>query len=634
MALLARRVRPDDWKPIGVDALEANAMKVVVSTDNRSVIAGPGAGKTELLAQRAAYLLQTGIAPPPRRILAISFKRDAATNLAARVRQRCHRSHAGRLDSMTFDAFAKALVDRFGQALPERWRPRPDYELMFPNDTAFRGFLFQDVGTPLKAIGSYADLQAISIKTFERSLLVGSRLPVLGWPDPTVGQWAADRFWQSSLHEGKKTFLSFPMIGRLAELLLRVNPMARDALGLTYSHLFMDEFQETTQIQYDLVRTIFLGTDAVITAVGDNKQQIMRWAMAMDDPFSAFDADFGGRRTPLYNNYRSSPELVRIQHVLAQALDARAVEPVSKTTTTIAGESCAIWDFSSPEIEAQRLARFVAAEMKAHALSPRDFVLLVRQKAVDYAAILGPAFQAAEIPLRNEAGTVGVVMLQELLAEEASELVVKVLRLAMTKRAGRHWTECQEAVGALRGISPEDEAALAIFGRELDTQATQLCANHPEPPTSKADARTIVDDVLDFVGRERLIAAHPAYAQGGWFEKVVEAAAVHLHGSSTDAADWTEALDTYEGLHAIPLMTIHKSKGLEYHTVIFVGLDDGAWWSFAGDQVEATAGFFVAFTRAKQRVVFTYCAKRGARTKIATLYGLLSKADVQTVQIA
>ena len=134
MAVLARRVRPDDWKPIGVDALEANAIKVVRSTDNRSVIAGPGAGKTELLAQRAAYLLQTGIAPPPRRILAISFKRDAATNLAARVRQRCHRSHAGRLDSMTFDAFAKSLVDRFGQALPERWRPRPDYELMFPND--------------------------------------------------------------------------------------------------------------------------------------------------------------------------------------------------------------------------------------------------------------------------------------------------------------------------------------------------------------------------------------------------------------------------------------------------------------------------------------------------------------------
>lgn len=634
MAVLARRVRPDDWTPIGVDALEANAMKVVRSTDNRSVIAGPGAGKTELLAQRAAYLLQTGTAPPPQRILAISFKRDAATNLAARVRKRCHRSHAGRLDSMTFDAFAKGLVDRFGQALPERWRPRPDYEIMFPNDTAYRGFLFQDVGAPPKAIGTYADLQAIAVKTFERSLLVGSPLPIAGWPHPSVGEWAADRFWQSSLHEGKKAFLSFPMIGRLAELLLRVNPMARDALRLTYSHLFMDEFQDTTRIQYDLVRTIFLGTRAVITAVGDNKQQIMRWAMAMDDPFAAFDSEFGAKRTPLYNNYRSSPELVRIQHVLAQALDAGAVKPMSKTTGTIAGESCAIWDFSTPEVEAKRLAAFVAAEMKTHKLGHRDFALLVRQKAADYAAVLEPAFQAEGIPLRNEAGTVGAVMLQELLAEEASALLVSVLRLAMTKRAGRHWTECQEALGAQRGISPEDEAVQARFARELDAQAAQLSADHSDPPASKADARALVGDVLDFVGRDRLIAVHPAYAQGGWFEKVIDAAALHLHASSADAADWMETLDAYEGLHAIPLMTIHKSKGLEYHTVIFVGLDDGAWWSFAGDQIEATAGFFVAFTRAEQRVVFTYCAKRGARTKIATLYGLLSKAGVQTIQIA
>ena len=634
MAVLARRVRPDDWTPIGVEALEANALKVVRSIDNRSVIAIPGAGKTELLAQRAAYLLQTGTSKPPRRILAISFKRDAATNLAARVRKRCHRSHASRFDSMTFDAFAKGLIDRFGQALPDRWRPRPDYELMFPNDTAYRGFLQQQVGTPPASIGTYADIQSLTVKAFERTHLLGAPLPVDGWVKPTPGQWAADRFWQSSLHEGKKTFLSFPMIGRLTELLLRVNPMARDALRLTYSHLFMDEFQDTTQVQYDLVRTIFGGTDAVITAVGDNKQQIMRWAMAMDDPFSAFDADFAGKRTPLYNNYRSSPDLVRIQHVLAQSLDAKAVKPVSKTIGTVAGDSCAIWDFSSPQVEAERLAAFVAAEMKTHSLKPRDFVLLVRQKAAEYAAVLEPAFHTAGIPLRNEAGTAGTVMLQELLAEEVSEVLVSVLRLATTKRAGRYWTECQEALGALLGISPDDEPAQAKLATELDTFTTQLCEDYPEPPGSKADARSVVHHVLDFIGRERLIAAHAAYAQGGWFEKVVDAAAVHLASSADGAVDWTEALDIYKGVNAIPLMTIHKSKGLEYHTVIFVGLDDGAWWSFAGDQIEATAGFFVAFTRAKQRVVFTYCSKRGARTKIATLYGLLNAAEVQTFQVA
>jgi hypothetical protein len=154
MAVLSRRVRPDDWKPVGVEALEANALKVVRSTDNHSVIAGPGAGKTELLAQRAAYLLQTSAAPASRRILAISFKRDAATNLAARVRQRCHRNHAVRFDSITFDAFAKGLIDRFGQALPERWRPRPDYEIIFPNDRDYRDFLYQTVGTPPASVAT------------------------------------------------------------------------------------------------------------------------------------------------------------------------------------------------------------------------------------------------------------------------------------------------------------------------------------------------------------------------------------------------------------------------------------------------------------------------------------------------
>jgi superfamily I DNA/RNA helicase len=634
MTVLARRVRSDDWRPSGVDELEPNAMLVVRSADNRSVIAGPGAGKTELLAQRAAYLLQTGGAPAPQRILAISYKRDAATNLAARVRARCHRSRAARLDSLTFDAFAKGLVDRFGQALPDRWRPRSDYEIMWPNDTLYRGFLSQQVGRPPPPIGTVADVQAISVKAFERHHLVGSPLPVDGWVNPTVSQWAADRFWQDALHRGQRSRLSFQMIGRLADLLLRLNPMAREALRLTYSHLFMDEFQDTTQVQYDLVKTIFLGSGVVITAVGDNKQQIMRWAMAMDDPFGAFDADFGAIRTPLYNNYRSSPELVRIQHLLAKALDPNAVQPVSKAKATIIGEACAIWDFPTPDIEAARLAAFIATEMQTHGLGPSDFVLLVRQRADRYAAVLEPKFRAAGIALRNEASSVGDITLQELLPDEASTLLICVLRLAMTARAGRHWTDCQEAIGALRGITPDDGAAQARFAVELDRFAADLRGRYPSPPTTDTTAAALTAEIVNFIGRDRLLAAHPAYAQGGWLDKIVDAATLHLHASSQGAKNWTDALDAYEGLHSVPLMTIHKSKGLEYHTVIFVGLDDDAWRrSFEEDRVEATAGFFVAFTRATQRVIFTYCAQRGTRRAIATLYQLLLDAGVKIVDM-
>jgi superfamily I DNA/RNA helicase len=631
MAALPRRIRPDEWQPVGVESVEANAMEVVRSAQNRTVIAGPGAGKTELLAQRAAYLLQTGAAPAPRRILAISFKRDAATNLAARVRKRCHRHDAARFDSMTFDAFAKGLIDRFGQALPERWRPRANYQVWFPKEVEFRNFLHSELDAPPASVGTYSDIQGLSVKQFERNYLVGVPLPAAGWEHPSPGQWAADEFWKLALHGGETSHLSFPMIGRLAELLLRVNPIAREALRLTYSHLFMDEFQDTTRAQYDLVRTIFLNTETVVTAVGDNKQQIMRWAMAMEDPFGVFEADFGAKRTPLMNNYRSSPELVRIQHLLAQALDAKSVEPVSKTAGTVAGECCAIWDFSTPTVEAQELASFVNGEIDAHQLRARDIVLLVRQKASTYAEVLAPAFEAAGLALRNEAGEVGGVMLQDLLAEEVSELILRVLRLAMTRRAGGRWSACQDALGALRGIGHEDENGQARLALELDRYVSHLGAQHPEPPKTIAAARALVSEVMSYVGRERIVVAHPAYAQGGWLDKVVEAVAIHLAAVSSRATSWPQALDAYEGAHAVPLMTIHKSKGLEYHTVIFVGLDDGAWWSFKDDQVEATAGFFVAFTRAKQRVVFTYCARRGTRTKIATLYALLQAAGVQIV---
>jgi superfamily I DNA/RNA helicase len=106
------RTSQQAWRPTGIDDLEPAAWNALRHEGSSSVIAGPGAGKTEYLAQYASYLLETGGCPRPQRILAISFKTDAAKNLAQRVKTRCP-DHAHRLTSMTFDAFAKGLVDRF-----------------------------------------------------------------------------------------------------------------------------------------------------------------------------------------------------------------------------------------------------------------------------------------------------------------------------------------------------------------------------------------------------------------------------------------------------------------------------------------------------------------------------------------
>jgi superfamily I DNA/RNA helicase len=618
VTLIRKRVSSEEWKPIGVDSLEDNAMDVVRSTDNRSVIAGPGSGKTELLAQRAAYLLQTGIAKSPRRILAISFKRDAAYNLAARVRSRCHPDQANRFDSQTFDACAKGLIDRFGQALPGHYRPTPDYEIAEANDRTFREFL-QPL-TPPAAVGTRADIMAISVKSFERRWLFGSPLAENGPQNPSPGEWAAEEFWRTWLRGGAKSYLTFPMIGRLAGLLIRTNPMVREALRLTYSHLFMDEFQDTTQVQYDLAKEIFLGSGTVVTAVGDNKQQIMRWAMAMDDAFAAYEKDFKAKRTPLLNNYRSSPDLVRIQSILAKALDAKATEPVSKTKGTISGDSCAVWDFTTPEAEADNLATFFVKEMAEQKLKPRDFAVLVRQKPWNYMAVLEPRFAKRGLHLRNEALKVGAVALQELLAEDLSEQLLSLLRLFTSTRAGRHWTACLDMVCWLRGLATDDDAGRDRAMKELNEAARKFREAHPDPAKDEANAKAIVGSLIGFLKKTNILAVCPAYRQGDWFDNVAASAAAHLAASCKSAKNWQDALDTYEGVHSVPLMTIHKSKGLEYHTIIFVGLDDGAWWSFANDEYEATAGFFVAFTRAKQRVIFSYCPARGARKQIAALY--------------
>lgn len=137
MSLIPR----DTWKPEGVQDLEPNAWAALRETSSVCVTAGAGAGKTEFLAQKATYLLQTGSCRPPKRILAISFKRDAARNLAERVARRCPSEQARRFDSLTFDAFTKGLLDRFRATVPEPYTPAADYQVSFISQPELRDFL-------------------------------------------------------------------------------------------------------------------------------------------------------------------------------------------------------------------------------------------------------------------------------------------------------------------------------------------------------------------------------------------------------------------------------------------------------------------------------------------------------------
>lgn len=139
--------------------------------------------------------------------------------------------------------------------------------------------------------------------------------------------------------------------------------------------------------------------------------------------------------------------------------------------------------------------------------------------------------------------------------------------------------------------------------------------------------------VVTFLDPAAIQRTYVEYGAGNLLEITFEGLLQHLVASATGASTWTECLDVFEGIDQIPLMTVHKSKGLEYDTIVFMGLDDQAWWAHQPGDKEGLSAFFVALSRAKQRAIFAFCQERGRRSKVAELYALLDQAGVPEISV-
>ncbi len=625
------RVLPKDWRPSGIEDLEPQAWRALRQPGCTCVVAGPGAGKTEFLAQRAVYLLETGTCSPPRRVLAISFKSDAADNLTARVRHRCPPELASRFVSLTFDAFTKGLVDRFLSAIPPDWRPTRPYDIAFPTRRQVESFL--DL-TRLGAPAAWrAEIAGLGFGDIESRNVGAYRLPLAPAEPQSGTEYAINRWWAGQLRNRERASLTFVSLNRLAELLLRANPHILRALRATYPFVFVDEFQDTTYAQYDFLLSAFADGHATVTAVGDDKQRIMVWAGARIDAFQRFETDFAAQRIPLQFNFRSSPDLVQIQHIVAQALDPDAVQTVAQVARQVDGDVAQVWNSPTKAAEAKHLARWLSEDMARRGRSPRDYALLVRQKADEYEAELAAALAAVGLRIRNESHALGRTTLQDLLADELGRIAIALLRLGATRRAPDAWRIASAAVEAVRAVDPDDEVACYKVDADLTAFLIELraamAARRPEPEHGMAVAAR----VFEFLDLAAVARTYLEYSVGDLLPIMVEAFRLHLAACAEVAADWPACLDAFEGLSQVPLMTVHKSKGLEYDTIVFVGLDDHAWWSHTLGNPEGLATFFVALSRAKQRAIFAFCQGRGQRRLVADLYQLLTDAGVPEIAI-
>jgi superfamily I DNA/RNA helicase len=409
------------------------------------------------------------------------------------------------------------------------------------------------------------------------------------------------------------------MIARLAELGLRSNPLLVRGLRATYPFVFLDEFQDTTEPQYALVATGFRGSACELTAVGDPKQRVMKWAGAKERVFRAFKDDFDAKVEVLERNFRSAPELVRIQHQVAQLLEPKVKQAVSSGKAATASGECIVLEYANYEEEAADLASRIDSWLRAERLSPRDICVLARMRPDSYAAALIDALKAKGRQARLE------VQLQDLLAEPMTTAIVDVLRLASSK-APFAWLR----VTALCELLTDGEAAR----RRVGLRISEIVARVRTEMEAGAPVENLVQSALALYGEAKLRAHFPPYRQGQFFADQKKALVTAL-ATSHERRTWPEALDDLEGVNAIPILTTHKSKGLEYDIVVFVGLEDSA--HFNSLDAEQISTFFVALSRARRRVVFTFSGARPnlrgrvepqSREAIAKLYEALAAQGV------
>lgn len=523
-------ISADMWRPADGLTLEPNAF--IAATEKErclALTAGPGAGKTEMLAQRADFLLRTGSCRYPKRILAISFKVDASLNLKKRVQRRCGYELASRFDSYTFHAFAKRIIDRF----------RP---LLTGIDALEPGYKIGDRKVPFKQI-EFGDLVPLAIQ------------------------------------------------------ILKSSTVARNAVRQTYSDVFLDEFQDCTGLQYELVKMAFQGTAIRLIAVGDVKQKIMGWAGALEGIFQTFATDFDAVPLNMYRNFRSEPHLLRMQNEIIKALDPTSVMPDDQ----LVGEGGEVfaWQFADSRGEAEYLAELILSWIEKDQLPPSEIAILVSKQLDLYANHLMVALEAKGVPFRNEH------QMQDITVEPAAQLIVDYLSCLYGQREPKAWVRLMTQ---LMPFTEENEQSKSrqelerIIKRQRKDAIT--AANPDEPFSGWWES---VRAFLRHIGIETLAALSPDYESTDRLKQVVSETKKHIEDLLKIEPYLPEALERFTDDQAVRILTIHKSKGLEFDSVIIMAVENEI---FFGNKDENRCAFFVGVSRAKKRLVLTYADYR------------------------
>ena len=618
------------------------------------ILAGAGSGKTKTMTHRICHMLEEGI--PASSILAITFTNKAADEMKERVEKMINDGEESSLPVplvCTFHSLGYRMLKRFGSFMGYKGKvticDEDDRKKRIQDIIKESGFLDNsdnedddDDSKKLKAI--YDEVSKL-ISKFKDELVYANKvdefLPEADevYPYLTIAKQVY-RKYEEQLFQDNSVDLD-DLIEKPVFLLERY-PEVLEYYNEKFEYISVDEYQDTSKAQARLV-FLLTGEKHNVCVVGDDYQSIYAFRGAIVDNILNFSQQFNDCKTIiLEENYRSTKNIVDG----AAGVIAYNTKQMHKTLRSMNDEGSLIQvrEYKKDKQEASAIATKIK---KAHdsGLKYSDIAILYRSNAmsriyedalikesIPYKIFGGVSFyDRREIKdivsyLKMASGSDDTMVLKRIanvpkrkLGDKSVTLMLSAVREMENKSLLERLTNYADSVSKFKELS----GLLNGFYEDAKTMSLSALLLHIIETIKYEDyLKGISKDPDDFIDRRENL--YEIVNKASEFETsyVRDESVMTAEELSSDITPM-EILEAFledialmsdkvkdKNAEAVNLMTMHKSKGLEFHTVFVAGCETPSNGIPKEEIEEARRLFYVSMTRAKKKLYVTYAGNR------------------------
>lgn len=588
------------------------------------VLAGAGSGKTRVITQKIAYLIEEcGFSPS--NIAAITFTNKAAKEMQERVGKLLRDKPSG-LTISTFHSLGVRILREEASALG--YKPR--FSIFDANDS------FAIVSDLAGSVDKATIRRLQSVISGWKNALVSPALALKGVSNETE-KLAVQAYASYSMTLKAYQAVDFDDLIALPVELFENHPEILGKWQNRLRYLLVDEYQDTNACQYKLLR-LLAGPRAAFTAVGDDDQAIYGWRGADVENLRGLPRDYPNLKLiKLEQNYRSTVRILKA----ANALIAHNEKLFDKKLWSELGhgDPITVTVCKDNEKEAESVVMKLQAHRFEHRGEYRDYAVLyrgnfqaraleqfLRDQRVPYTLSGGQSFfDKAEIK--------DITAYLRLLANSDDDPAF--IRAVTTPRRGVGGSTL-EALGRYAGerhlslfaAAFEEGFAQRVQARQL-TPLVEFCGfiNRLEYRAAKEAVEPVMNDLLAGIGYEAWLHDEDdkRLALVRW-ENVQELTKWLTRKGEEDGKSLIELTQTIALINlldkqedgsrpdAVQLSTLHAAKGLEFRHVFLIGVEEGVLphrESQAPDKIEEERRLmYVGITRAQRSLHLSYCERR------------------------